>query len=302
MRRIGVLMLYEEQNAQAQSLLAAFQRSLADRGWVAGRNIMFEKRWAGTDPSRVDQGAKELVAIQPELIISSSSPTTIALLRVTRTIPIIFIQVIDPVGQGFAASMSHPGGNATGLANLEASMTGKWLELLKEVAPNLSRVAVPFNPPSAPYANIYFKFFSSTAPALGIQIIPAPVGNLVELESFTAAQAQQPGTAILPMPSGFVDSQMSEVAAIMVRHRIPNLYVSRAFADAGGLMTYGNDITDNYRQAATFVDRILKGEKASDLPVQLPVKFELVINLKTAKSLGLNIPQQLLATADELIE
>ncbi|HEX4408749.1 MAG TPA: ABC transporter substrate-binding protein [Xanthobacteraceae bacterium] len=300
MRRIGVLMLFEQQNAQAQSLLAAFRGALAQRGWVEGRNIVIEERWAGTDPARVDKGAKELVALRPDLILSSSSPTTAALLLDTSSIPIIFAQVVDPVGQGFVTSMAHPGGNVTGTANLEASMTGKWVELLKEIVPSLSRVIVPYNPPTTPYANIYLNFFKSMAPSFGVQIDPVAVADMNELDKLAAGAAQ--ASAIIPMPSGFFTSQLNDVAELMTRHRLPSLYVVRDYAKAGGLISYGNDITDNYRQLATFVDRILKGEKASDLPVQLPVKFEMVINVKTAKALGLQIPPQLLATADDIVE
>jgi putative tryptophan/tyrosine transport system substrate-binding protein len=302
LRRIGVLMLYEEQNPQAQSLLATFRKALVERGWEQGRNITLVERWVGTEPSRIDNGAKELVESRPELIISSSSPTTAALLHATHIIPIVFAQVIDPVGQGFVASMSHPGGNATGMANLEASMTGKWVELLKEIVPNLARIAIPYNPPTTPYADIYLKFFKSSAPPQGVEITAVPVADLGELEKLAVAWAKEPGSAIIPMPSGFVTAQVGEIAALMAKYRLPSLYVIQEYAEAGGLISYGNNIADNYRQLATYVDRLLKGEKASDLPVQLPVKFELVINVKTAKTFGLQIPQQLLATADNIIE
>jgi putative ABC transport system substrate-binding protein len=301
-RRIGVMIGYEEGNPEAQTLVAAFREALAQLGWTAGRNIEFEDRWVGTDPTRIDQAAKELVALQPDLIVASSSPSTMSLLHQTRTIPIVFVQVVDPVAQGFVASLSRPGGNATGMVNLETSMTGKWLELLKEVVPRLARVAVPFNPAAAPYADLYLNYFKSTAPPLGVEVIAGPVADLAALETFVAAQAQEPNTGIIPMPSGFVSGHLNEIAAMMARHRLPSLYVIRAYAEAGGLISYGNDITDNFRRAATFVNKILKGEKPSELPVQFPVKFELVVNLKTAKALGLTVPQPLLATADEVIE
>jgi putative ABC transport system substrate-binding protein len=302
LRRVGVMIGYQEGNREAEALVAAFREALAKLGWIEGQNVKFEDRWVGTDTNRMQQVAKELVALQPDLIVSASSPTTLSLLHQTRTIPIVFVQVVDPVAQGFVESMSRPGGNATGLVNLETSMTGKWLELLKEVMPGLARVVVPFNPAAAPYADLYLNYFKSTAPPLGVEMVAGPVPDLAALETFVAAQAREPNTGIIPMPSSFVSGHIDEIAAMMGRHRLPSLYVIRAYAKAGGLLSYGNDITDNYRRAATFVDRILKGEKPGELPVQFPVKFELVVNLKTAKELGLTVPPTLLATADEVIE
>jgi len=236
------------------------------------------------------------------VIVSPSSPTTAFLLRETQTIPIVFVQVIDPVAQGFVKSLSRPGGNATGLVNLETSMTGKWVELLKQLMPNLARVAIPFNPVSAPYSNLYLNYFKSTAGSLGVELVPASVPDLAGFEGFAAAQEHEPNTGCIPMPSGFMSGQVTEIAAILLRHRLPALYVIRAFPKAGGLVSYGNDITDNYRKAATFVDSILKGAKPADLPVQFPTNFELVINLKTARTLGLTVPLSLRTAADEVIE
>ena len=302
LRQIGLLIGYEESNPQAKSWVAAFRESLAKLGWTEGQNVKFEDRWVGTDTNRIQQAGKELVALQPDLIVAGSSPITLSILRQTRTIPIVFVQVIDPVAQGFVESLSRPGGNATGLVNLETSMTGKWLELLKEVMPSLARVAVPFNPAAAPYADLYLNYFKSAAPPLGIEIIGGAVSDFAAVDTFVAAQAREPNTGIIPMPSSFTSGNIGEMAAIMVRHRLPSLYVIRAFAEAGGLLSYGNNIEDNYRQAATFVDRILKGDKPGELPVQFPTKFELAVNLKTAKILDLRIPQQLLAVADDVIE
>lgn len=302
LRQIGLMIGYEESNPQAKSWVAAFRESLARLGWNEGQNVKFENRWVGADANRIQQAGKELTALQPDLIVAGSSPITLSILRQTRTIPIVFVQVIDPVAQGFVESLSRPGGNATGLVNLEISMTGKWLELLKEVMPSLSRVVVPFNPAAAPYADLYLNYFKSTAPPLGVEVIGRAVPDLTAVETFVAAQAQEPNTGVIPMPSSFTSGNIGEMAAIMLRHRLPSLYVIRAFAEAGGLLSYGNDITDNYRQAATFVDRILRGEKPGELPVQFPTKFELAVNLKTAKTLGLQIPQQLLAVADAVFE
>jgi putative ABC transport system substrate-binding protein len=300
-RRIGLLLSWNEDNPEIQSWLTAFRDGLGNLGWTEGRNIKFEYRWTGkNDMNLMQQGAKELVASQPDLIFSSNSPTTALLLAQTRTIPIVFANIIDPVGQGFVTSLSRPGGNATGLINLEASMAGKWVELLKEVMPRVARVVVPFNPTSAPYADLYLNYFKSTAQSLGVEIIASPVADIAAFESFVAAQAREPNTGLVPMPSGFMVGR--EITAVITRHNLPAVSFNREFPKAGGLMSYGNDISDNYRRSATFVDRILKGAKPSDLPVEVPVKFELIVNLKTAKALGLNVPPTLLATADAVIE
>jgi putative ABC transport system substrate-binding protein len=300
-RRIGVLMSYEERNPVAQALLAAFLEALTKLGWAESLDVRFDYRWA-TTPMLLDQSAEELVALQPDLIFSSGSPTTASLLRQTRTIPIVFANLVDPVGQGFVASLARPGGNATGLVNLEASMAGKWLGLLKEVMPRVARVAVPFDPTSASYVDLYLNFFKSTAPSFGVHVIAAPVADMAAFETFAAAQAREPNTGLVPVLSSCMNGHPVESAAIMARYRLPAIHTNRAFVEAGGLLSYANHITDNYRRAAIYVDKILKGEKPSELPVQFPVKFELVINLKTAKTLGLSIPPTLLATADQLIE
>ena len=302
LRQVAVDMLYQEGNGEGQILFNAFRDALAKLGWTDGQNVRLSPRWPGTDRQRVEQAARDIVASRPDVIVSSASPTTVALLQQTHTIPIVFVQVVDPVAQGFVASLPRPGGNATGLANFEASMAGKWIELLKSVSPQLTRLAVPFNPASTPYAEIYLKSFRSLAPSFGVEVIAPQIADLAELDSFCASQTQSSATAVVPMPSAFVSGQVSEIAAIMSKYRLPSLYVIRAYAEAGGLLSYGNDINDNFRRAATFVDRILKGEKASELPVQFPVKLELAVNTKTAKLLDIHIPPQLLATADEVIE
>jgi putative ABC transport system substrate-binding protein len=302
LRHIGLLMAFNESVPEVQAWLAAFREALGKLSWTENQNIHFEFRWAGNDPNSIQHAAKELVALQPDLIISSSSPTTASLLQQTRTIPIVFTQIVDPVGQGFVASLSRPGGNATGLVNLEPSMAGKWLELLKEVMPRLARVAVPFNPATAPYADFYLNYFKSTASSFGVQVIAAPISDMAALETFAAAQAREPNTGLVPVPSSFMSGHTADIAALMARYRLPCIYSIRAFAEVGGLISYGNDVADNYRRSATFVDKILKGVKPSDLPVQFPIKFELVTNLKTAKTLSLTIPPTLLATADEVID
>jgi putative tryptophan/tyrosine transport system substrate-binding protein len=301
-RRLGVLMAHDEGNSEAKGWLAVFRAELQKLGWTEGRNTRFDYRWATNDLNLIRQAAKELVALQPDLILSSSSPSTALLLKETRTIPIVFGNIVDAVGQGFVASLARPGGNATGFVNLEASMAGKWLELLKEIAPRVTRVAVPFNPATAPYADIYLNYFKTAAASFSVEVITAPVRDVAALEIFLAAQTRDPNGGFIPVPSAFMSGSQAEIATLAARHRLPAVYYSRGFAEAGGLLSYGNDIADNYRRAATYVDRVLKGEKPSELPVQFPVKFELVINLKTAKALGLDVPANLQQLADEVIE
>jgi putative ABC transport system substrate-binding protein len=302
-RRVGVLLVYDEGNKAAQGLLSAFRETLGRLGWTDGKNIKFEYRWVGPDTSRMEQAAEELVALRPDLIlVPSSSTATGLLLQQTRTIPIVFVNIVDPVGQGFVASLSRPGGNATGLVNLETSMAGKWIELLKQVMPRLARLAVPFNSATSPYAELYLGYFRSTAPNLGVEVIAGPVPDMAAFETFVAAQAHEPNTGLVPIPSIFMSGHISEITSIITRYSLPAIYSLRGYVEAGGLMSYGNDVTDNYRRAATFVDNILKGQSPSEIPVQFPTKFELVINLKTAKALGLTIPPSLLATADAVIE
>ena len=246
--------------------------------------------------------AKELVALQPDLILSHNTPTTAALLQQTRTIPIIFAIVSDPVGSGFVASFPRPGGNVTGFTNIEPTMAGKWLELLKEIAPRVDRVAFLFNPATAPYAEYYLGPFKAAAASLAVEAIAAPVHDTSELESVIAAQAREPNGGLVVMPDSFLVAHRAEITSLAARYRLPAVYPFRFFVELGGLLSYGNDLLDNFRRAATYADRILKGAKPSELPVQAPVKFELVINLKTAKALGLNIPMALQQRADELIE
>jgi putative ABC transport system substrate-binding protein len=302
MRRIGVLMMYAESDAQAQALVAVFRAGLRDLGWTEDHKIRLDYRWATSDSESIQRSAKELVALQPDLILSSSTPTTASLLQQTRTIPIISANIVDPVGSGFVASLPKPGGNVTGFLNLEASMTGKWLELLKEIAPRVIRVAIFFNPLTAPYAEIYLTPFNAAAASLGVEAIVAPVRDMTELDTFIAAQARDPNGGLMVMPDGFMFAHHAEIASLAARYRLPTVSSYRAVPKAGSLLSYRNDILDNYRRAATYADRILKGEKPSELPVQFPVKFELVVNLKTAKALGLEVPPSLLARADEVIE
>ena len=282
--------------------LAAFREGLQKLGWVEGRNIRFEYRWGALDPELRQRFAKELVALRPELLFGIDTSTTAALLQQTSRIPIIFVNVSDPVGSGFVASFSRPGGNVTGFTNFEPTMAGKWLELLKEIAPHVKHVAFPFNPTTAPYAEYYLRSFTAAAATFAVEAIVAPVRDTSELESVIDAQAHIPNCGLVLMPDTFTIAHRARITSLAARNRLPAIYPYRIFTDQGGLLSYGNDPPDNYRRAVIYADRILKGTKPSELPVQAPVKFELVINLRTAKTLGLTVPDKLLAAADKVIE
>jgi putative tryptophan/tyrosine transport system substrate-binding protein len=301
-RRIGVLMAYEESVAEAQAWVAAFREGFRKLGWTEGGDFQIDVRWATGDKATITRFAKEMVASQPDLILSSSTPTTAALLEQTRAIPIVFGIVTDPVGSGFVASFPRPGGNATGFTNFEPTMGGKWLELLKEIAPRVNRATFLFNPGTGPHFEYYLGTFKAAAASLAVQPIVTPVRDPSELESVIAAQAREANAGIVVMPEAFTLAHRAEITKLAARYRLPAVYAYRVFAELGGLLSYGSDLTDNFRRAATYADRILKGAQPSELPVQAPVKFELVINLKTAKALGLEVPPTLLARADEVIE
>jgi putative tryptophan/tyrosine transport system substrate-binding protein len=302
-RRIGVLMGYAETDSDARAWYMAFQEALQKLGWTEGRNIQIETRWATPDDAEsMRRLAKELVAPQPNAILSSTTPTTTALLQQTRTIPIVFAIVADPIGSGFVASFARPGGNVTGFIFTEPTMAGKWLELLKEIAPRVARVAMLFNPVSATYAEYWLNPFKAAAASFAVEAIATPIRDRYELESVIAGQAREPNGGLIVMPDSFTDTHRVEITSLAARYRLPAVYPFRFFAEAGGLLSHGVDRTDNFRRAATYVDRILKGEKPAELPVQAPAKYETVINLKTAKALGLQIPDKLLALADGVIE
>jgi putative tryptophan/tyrosine transport system substrate-binding protein len=295
-------MAYAESDREAQTLVAAFRDGLQKVGWTEGHNIRIDTRWAAEVKELMQQFAKELVELQPDLILSQTTPTTAALLQQTRTIPIVFATVADPVGSGFVASFPQPGGNVTGFNVSEPTLAGKFLELLKEIAPRVARVAMLFNPSTAPYAEFYLNPFKAAAASLGVEAITAPVLDRTELESVVAAQARTPNSGLIVMPDGFMNVHRAEVTSLAARYGLPAVYPYRFFVELGGLLSYGPDQTDNFRRAATYVDRILKGAKPSELPVQAPVKFEMTINLKTAKALGLDVPLYLQQRADEVIE
>jgi putative ABC transport system substrate-binding protein len=300
-RRIGILMSYAESEQEAQGRVAAFVEQFGKLGWTEGRNIRIDTRWATAGVEKIEHLAQELVALKPDLVLSASTLTTEVLLKLTHTIPIVFATVVDPVGSGFVASLPRPGGNATGFTNLEGSIAGKWLELLREIAPRVNRVAFLFNPAAAPFAEVYLNPFRAAAASLAVEAIAAPVGDTPELESAVAALARSPNGGLIVMPGLFMANR-TDVSSLAARHGLPAIYPFRYYVELGGLLSYGNDQADNYRRAAVYADRILKGEKPGELPVQAPVKFELTINLKTAKALGLDVPLRLQQQADTVIE
>jgi ABC-type uncharacterized transport system substrate-binding protein len=302
-RRIGALMAYPESDPEAQARVVAFRDGLQKLGWTEGLNIRLEIRWAAPDdPESRPRLAKELVALQPDLLLSHGTPNTATLLQHTRTIPIVFAALSDPVGSGFVASFSQPGGTVTGFANMEPTMASKWLELLKEVAPRVERVAILFNPATAPYAEYWQNPFKAAAASLAVEASAAHVHATWELESVVAAHAHAPNGGLIVMPDTFTSTHRAEIIALAALHRLPAVYPFRFFAELSGLLSYGNNLIDDFRRAANYADRILRGAKPGELPVQFPVKFELVVNLKTAKALGLTVPPSLLARADEVIE
>ena len=302
MRRIGVLTAYSESDLEAQARVRAFLEGLQKLGWAEGRNILIDARWATSDAALMQRFAQELVAMQPELILSSSRPTTAALLHQTRTIPIIFAIVADPVGSDFVASFPRPGGNVTGFTDIQPTIAGKWLELLKEIAPRVARVAFLFNPVTATHFEYYLNPFKAAAASFAVEAIATPVRDRSEFDSVIAAQARAPNGGLVVMVDAFIVTHRAEITLLAARYRLPAVYSAGVFTELGGLLSYGSALLDNFRLAATYADRILMGAKPSELPVQAPVKFELVINRKTAKALRLDIPAKLLALADEVLE
>jgi putative ABC transport system substrate-binding protein len=301
-RRIGVLTFSAESDQEGQSSIAAFREELRKLGWMEGRNIEIDIRWAAADLELMKRYAKELVTLQPDLILTSSTPAAAAMLQQTRTIPIVFVIVADPVGSGFVASLPRPGGNATGFTPIVRSLGGKWVELLKEIAPRLARVALLFNPPAATFIEGFLDPFKAAAASVGAEAIVAPVNDMPGLESLVNTEAREPNSGLVVIPDAFTIQHRSEIIALAARYHVPAVYWSRSFTEIGGLISYGPYIVDEYRRAALYVDRILRGSKPTDLPVQAPVKFELVVNLKTAKALGLDLPPSLLAAADDVID
>jgi putative ABC transport system substrate-binding protein len=302
MRRIGVLMAFSENDPEAQSWAAGFREELGKLGWTEGRNVQIDTHWATADVESLQQSAKQLVALQPDLILTGSTPATAAMQQETNTIPIVFAMVGDPVGSGFVASLSRPGGNLTGFTPIENSLGGKWVELLKEIAPRVASVAIVFDPAMAPFASYYLNPFKAAAASLGIKAIVAPVDDMAELERVVATSAREPNSGLVVMPDAFMIGHHADITSLIARFRVPTVYPFRIFAEVGGLVSYGSSALDEFRRAASYADRILKGAKPSELPVQTPINFDLVVNLKTAKALGLDVPSSIRLRADEVIE
>ena len=299
-RRVGMLNIFGSDDPEGQARRAVFEQTLQQLGWTVGRDLKIETRQVGGDLDSVRRYAVELVALAPDVIFSIGSITVASLQQATRTIPIVFMNVADPVGGGFVESMAHPGGNITGFSNFEYSMSGKWAELLKQIAPNVTRALVLRDPTSA--AGIgQFAAVRSVAQSLGVELTPVNVRDTDEIERNVAAFARS-GNGGMIVTSGGTGARRELIIGLASRHKLPSVYPYRYYAIDGGLMTYGPNTLDPVRRAAGYLDRILKGEKPADMPVQAPTKYELIVNLKTAKTLGLSIPQSLLATADELIE
>jgi putative ABC transport system substrate-binding protein len=301
-RRVGVLMGYAEHDPEAKVRLAAFVQGLAWLGWNPARNLAMDIRWTAGDVNKAAAFAKELVGLKPEVILANTTPVSAALRRETQSIPLVFVVVSDPVGSGFVQSLPNPGGNMTGFVNLEASLVGKWVELLKEIAPRITKVAVMFNPQTAPYAEYYLKPLQTAAPLLGLTTAIAPVRSIPDIEAAIAVLGREPNSGLVAMTDSFMTVHRQAVIDSTARHKVPAISFVNVVAREGGLISYGVDISDLFLRSAAYVDRILRGAKPAELPVQNPVKFELTINLKTAKALGLTVPPTLLARADEVID
>jgi putative ABC transport system substrate-binding protein len=301
MRRVGVLLNLTADDPESPARLAAFAQGLADLGWTIGRNLRIDYRWAAGDPERIRRDADELVALAPDLILSSGTPTVAALQKATRSVPIVFAQVVDPVGNGFVETLARPGGNITGFSVFEYGISGKWLELLKEIAPSVTRAAILRDLALASGSG-QFGALQSVAPSLGVELSPVGVGDAGAMERAVVAFARSPNGGLIVTASTLAVIHRELITRLAAEHRLPAVYHSSYYITSGGLISYGPNSIDPFRRAAAYVDRILKGEKPADLPVQAPTKYDLVINLKTAKALGLEVPPTLLARADEVIE
>jgi ABC-type uncharacterized transport system substrate-binding protein len=302
MRRIGVLMASAADDSENQARMAAFLQGLAQLGWTDGRNVRIDTRWATTNADDLRRHAAELAALAPDVLVAASGTATVApLLQATRTVPIVFVAVVDPVGAGFVASLARPGGNATGFTMFEYGLSGKWLELLKEIAPSITRAAVLRDPAVASGIG-QFAAVQAVAPSLGVELTPVDARDVPEIERAVSVFARSGNSGLIVTPSPVANRHRDLIATLAARHRLPAVYGSGHYVAAGGLISYGPDLIDQYQRAAGYVDRILRGEKPADMPVQAPTKFELVINLKTAKMLGLTVPDNLLVTANEVIE
>ena len=301
MRRIGVLVSLPADDPQAQARNAAFLQGLQQLGWTVGRNVTIDFRWGAGNADNARKFAAELLALGPDVILAPGSSTLAPLLQGTRAVPIVFVHVADPVGAGFVDSLAHPGGNATGFVNLEYGISGKWLELLKQIAPGATRASV-LRDPTITSGTAQFAAIAAVAPSLGMDVSPVNVRNASDIERGVRAVARSANGGLIVVAGGAAVRHRDYIIALAAQHKLPAVYYDPYFVTAGGLISYGPDLIDQYRQAAGYIDRILKGEKPADLPVQTPTKYQIVLNLKTAKALGIEIPPTLLARADEVIE
>ena len=302
MRRIGVLMQMAESDRQGQLRVVAFRQSLEKLGWTDGRNVRIDYRWGDLDVQRMRKLATELVGLRPDVLFAGDTSTLAALRPETRSIPIVFAVVGDPIGGGFVASLARPGGNITGFVPDESPIAGKWVQLLKSVAPGLRQIAYLFNPEVAPGAGEFFRHAKAAAAPLMVELTATAVRNDADVAALLAEFAREPNGGLIVHGDAFTSAHRERIIAVAARHRLPAMYPYPFYATDGGLISYGADIIDQYRQAATYVDRILRGEKPANLPVQTPTRFELVINLKTARAMGLDVSRDMLSIADEVIE
>jgi putative tryptophan/tyrosine transport system substrate-binding protein len=302
LRRIGVLMARAANDPEGQKQAAALQRGIEQLGWSPGRNVEIEYRWLAGDASRAEALAKELLDWRPDILVANSTPSLVAARQATSTIPIVFVAIADPVAQGFVQSLARPGGNITGFGAEEPSMGAKWVQLLSEIAPRLKSITVIFNPDSAPFARMFLPAMEAVRATSTFELIVSPVRDEIELGRAIALAGRQQSGGLITLPDSFLNPRREMIVALTAKQHLPAIYGVPEFTRSGGLIAYGIERADLFRRSAAYVDRILKGEKAADLAVQQPIKFELVINLKTARTLGLTVPPTLLAAADEVIE
>jgi putative tryptophan/tyrosine transport system substrate-binding protein len=303
MRRVGVLMAFDENDPEAKAYLSGFTRGLVELGWTNDSNLRMDVRWAAGNVDRMRMSAKELLDLQPDVILAHGTPATAAFQRETRTIPIVFASVSDPIGDGLVASLPRPNGNITGFISQEATVAGKWLELLTEIAPSVKRVAAMFNPDTAPGGGLYvLPAFEAAARSFKVAPIAAPIHSDAEIETVITSLGREPGGGLVVMPDTFVESHRAHIILLAARNNVPTVYPDSVWARDGGLLSYGPNRVDIFRRSATYVDRILRGARPAELPVQLPIKFDMAVNAKTAKALGLNVPPHLQQLADEVIE